>query len=262
MVIKRLLRSIARDLMPYAELEFPTPFGLRLCVPDRGAWSRPGDVLVARSYDSRYAHLKPVRCVVDLGSNNGFFSFSLLDYLTPVEGKPPATRALLGDANDRCVAQVQRAIVENGLQATWRCQHLVVGPPGQVVHFKHAKDSLHSNVFARGRAGKTLHYQVTDLSALLGGERDVFDLIKIDIEGAELFLFRHNRDILKKFRFGLCEWHAPQFDGPAMREALAGLGFELMEIRSHAIESYDLSRGHSWNSPAGMALWKNPSTAT
>jgi FkbM family methyltransferase len=261
MSIRRLLKSVVRDLLPYAELDFRTPYGLHLYVPDRGAWSSLGEVFLARLYDPFYRHLCGVHGWVDLGCNNGFFSFGLLDYLSRLEEKVPDTRAFLGDANERCIAWVLRSIGENGLQNVWRCQHVVVGPPGATVCFSQDKDSLHSNIFGRGRTQKKSCHNATDLPALLACEQNIYDLIKIDIEGAELFLFKHHGDLLKKFRYGLCEWHAPPYDGPALREAIKGLGGEVVEVQSHSAGGRDLSRGHSWMAPVGMALWRNAAPA-
>ena len=257
MSLKRLLKSVVRDLLPHADLDFHTQYGLHLYVPDRGAWSSAGEVFFTRVYDSFYPHLRDVRCWVDLGCNHGFFSFGLLDYLSRLEKKLPAAQVYLGDANEVCVARVQAMIQHNALQPRWRCQHVVVGPRGTTVSFQQHKDSLGSNIFGQGRSRRFFQYPVTDITSRLAAERELFDLIKIDIEGAEKFLFEQHLGFLKRFRFGLCEWHAPAFSGPVLRDRLAQLNWRVLELRSQGID-YDVSRGDSWESPMGMVLWENP----
>jgi FkbM family methyltransferase len=256
---KRLLKSVVRDLLPYAGLDFHTQSGLHLYVPDRGAWSSSGEVYFTRVYDPFYSHLGGIRQWVDLGCNHGFFSFGLLDHLFCQAGQLPQTNVFLGDANEVCVARVQAAIEHNALVPRWRCEQVVIGPPETTVSFQQHKDSLGSNIFGRGRGRghRSFHYRTTDVSARLAQEVNLFDLIKIDIEGAEQFLFDNHLDFLKRFRYGLCEWHAPAFPGPKLQARLQQLGWPVIELRSQAIE-YDLQRGHSWESPLGMVLWQNP----
>lgn len=257
MSLKRLLQSVAWKMLPFAGLETRTPGGVRLPVRDKGEWGCLGEIFIERIYEPFWPSLRDVRGWVDLGCNAGFFSFGLLDFLSRSAGAAPPTRAFLGDANETCVALARDTIRRNGLAEHWSCEHVVVGPPGETVSFSQFKFSVHSSIFARQRGERTFRYPATDIPALLARLRGVFDLIKIDVEGAELFLFQHHTGLLQRFRFGLCEWHAPQFDGATMRDWLRQSGFETLELRSQSPD-YDLARGHSWDSPVGMVLWRNP----
>jgi len=258
---KRLMRSIARDLLPYAGLEVQTPAGLHLCVPDRGAWSSLGEVFIARGYDPFYQQLDGVRHWVDLGCNQGFFSFGLLDHLAGRNaGKPPETRVFLGDAGDACVARASAAIERNGLQSRWKCERVVIGPPGETVVFRQHKDSLHSNIFGRGHCVRTFNCPTTDITELLARQTDLFDLVKIDIEGAEKFLFDNHLGFLKRFRYGLCEWHAPVFPGTELESRLRRLNWRTVRFCSSGVD-YDLRRGNAWESLMGTVLWENPAPA-
>jgi FkbM family methyltransferase len=228
-----------------------------LQVPDRGAWSSAGEVFLSRLYDPFFRHLHDVRHWVDLGCNNGFFSFGLLDHLTTNGKTAPETRAFLADANQICATRVQAAIDLNALSSRWRCRQLVIGPPGTTVSFQQHKDSLHSNIFGHGRSRHFIRYPTTDISAMLATESQLFDLIKIDIEGAERFLFEDHLPFLKRFRFGLCEWHVPDFPGEKLHEHIQRLGWRVLELRSQGVK-FDRSHGESWDSPLGMVLWENP----
>ena len=243
--------------MPYADLDIHTQSGLHLFVPDRGAWSSVGEVFVERGYDQFYKHLDAVRHWVDLGCNQGYVSFGLREHLARREGRPPETRVFLGDANAECVVRVRAAIEHNGLQSGWRSERVIIGPPDTTVKFQQHKDSVHSNIFEWGRSHKTFHLPTTNLSQILAREQNLFDLIKIDIEGAEKFLFLHHLDLLKRFRYGLCEWHAPMFLGSELEGRLRELKWRVVEFRSSG-DQYDLRRGNSWESPYGVVLWENP----
>jgi len=260
MSIRRLLKSVARDLLPYAGLDFYTPSGLHLYVPDRGAWSSAGEVFFSRGYDPFYQHLAGVRDWVDLGCNQGFFSFGLLDHLARAEGHFPETRAYLGDANQHCVKRVIESIKSNGLQKRWKCEQVVIGPPDSTVKFEQHKDSIHSNIFATGRSQKNLYLSTTNISRMFAGEQGFFDLIKIDIEGAEKFLFQHHLDFLKRFRYGICEWHTPTFTGTDLERFVRQLKWNVIDFQSSPIK-FDPRKGHSWESYQGVAFWENPAPA-
>jgi FkbM family methyltransferase len=259
MSIKRLIRSVVRDLLPCAELDFHTQSGLHLFVPDRGAWSSASETFFRKIYDPFYPHLDNVRNWVDLGCNNGFFSFWLLDQITEKAKAPPETHVFLGDANEACVARVLGAIGHNRLQPAWNCELVIIGPPDTTVSFQRHKDSLGSNIFGQGRSHRVIQCHTTDITGRLAKAGNLFDLIKIDIEGAEKFLFANHLEFLKRFRYGLCEWHAPIFSGLELKDRLATLGWRMLELRSQGVE-YDLSRGNSWESPVGMVLWTNPNS--
>jgi len=260
MSIQRLMQSIVRDLLPYANLDFITSSGLHLFIPDRGAWSSVGEVFVGRTYDSFFEQLNDVRHWVDLGSNQGFFSFGLLDHLARKEGHLPETRAFLGDANQGCVKRATESIKFNGLQDCWKCEQVVIGPPDSTVQFEQHKDSIHSNIFAVGRSQKNLNLPTTNISRRLAGEQDFFDLIKIDIEGAEKFLFQHHLDFLQRFRYGICEWHTPAFTGTDLERFIRQLKWKVIEFQSSPIK-FDPRKGHSWESYQGVAFWENPAPA-
>lgn len=251
------MQSVVRDLLPYARLDLHTASGLHLYVPDRGAWSSAGEVFIGRGYDPFYEQMESVRHWVDLGSNQGFFSFGLLEHLARQKGCVPETRAFLGDANIDCVQRGRAAIEHNRLQDKWRCQQVVIGPLDTTVKFGRHKDSLHSNIFAVGRSQKNSYLPVTNISHLLAAEQNLFDLIKIDIEGAEKFLFENHSTFLKRFRYGICEWHAPAFPGTEIEKHLRQWNWRVLKMCSKPVQ-YDLSLGDSWASPLGVVLWENP----
>lgn len=258
MSIQRLMQSIVRDLLPYAKLDFITASGLRLFVPDRGAWSSVGEVFISQVYGPFFDEMKGVRHWVDLGSNQGFFSFALLDYFARKGGSFPETRAFLGDANASCVKRVREAIQLNGLKDRWKCEQVVIGPPDSTVKFEQHKDSIHSNIFAVGRSRKNFLLSTANVSRLFEQEKDFFDLIKIDVEGAEKYLFHHHLDFLKRFRYGICEWHTPAFTGTELESFLRQSKWRVIAFHSSPIK-FDPRKGHSWESFQGVAFWENPS---
>lgn len=256
--MKRLLKSWAWRLMPYADLRLKTRGGLWLEIRDQGAWGCLEEVFLGAAYAPFFRHLTEVRGWLDLGCNVGFFSLALLESQLQKDGGAKRPRAVLGDANEYCVEMARRAVDSNGLSGRWECRHVVVGPPGEEVRFAQFRFSVHSGIFSNQRGEKNYRYRTTDLKALIEGLGPEMDLIKLDVEGAERFIFESHSDLLGRFRYGLCEWHAPHFSGGDLRKWIEGRGFELLEMRSQTAEGYDAAKGHTWESPVGMALWRNP----
>jgi len=244
--------------MPYADLRLRTRGGLWLDIRDQGGWGCLQEVFLGAAYEPFFRHLGDVRGWVDLGCNVGFFSLALLESLRQRDPSS-APAALLGDANESCVAMARRAVEQNNLSSRWECRHVVVGPPGQTVSFAQFKFSVHSGIFSAQPGEKNYNYPTTDLPALLKGLGPEVDLLKLDIEGAERFVFDQHSDLLGRFRYGLCEWHAPHFSGSALRRWIEEHQLEILEMRSQTAEGYDAARGHTWESPVGIALWRNPS---
>jgi glycosyltransferase involved in cell wall biosynthesis len=255
--MKRLLKTLAWRFLPHADLEAKTPCGLRLPIRDKGAWGCLDEIFVQRAYAPCWSHLHDVRGGVDLGCNVGFFplAYWICSRPTPNPGHRP--KPFWGDANQGGLQAVRQTLVLNRIGRDWMCEHRVVGPRGELAPFNQFKFSVHSSVFADQRGEKVFRSPATDLAALLRGRDGVFDLIKMDIEGVEVFLFRHYTELLKRFRFGLCEWHAPHFLGSALEEHIARLDGQVLAMRSPDW-GYDLARGHSRGSPLGTALWRVP----
>jgi FkbM family methyltransferase len=255
MGVRRLLKSIAWKLLPYGDLDFDLASGLRLPLRDKGEWACLGEVFVNRVYDDFFRQLGAVRGWVDLGCNVGFFSLGLEHYLRS-SGSPPPTRALLIDANEHCVALAGENLRRNGLGG-WVARHAVLGPAGQTVTFHQFKYSIHSGIFSQQRGEKVKHYPTTPLATLLQQHEVPRDLIKIDIEGAEKNLFADEGRLIREFRAGICEWHAPEMPGRELERFLRAAGCEIFFLKSQPVD-WDMKRGDSVESPVGMLGWRNP----
>jgi FkbM family methyltransferase len=260
MSFRRFLKSVAWRLMPYADLDWQTSTGLRLRVRDKSEWSCLNEIFVDRVYDSFFRQLSGVRGWVDLGCNVGFFTLALLDHLRRQTPFVVPERVVLVDASEGCVRVTRDNLDVCGLTPQCAVRHGVIGPTGQSVEFHEFQYAVASGIFSRQRGERIHRYPTTPLADLLAGETAVFDLIKVDIEGAERLLFEQETPVMQRFRFGISEWHEPTMSGRQLHGACAQAGFEVLGFASQAIE-YDLRRGHSLESPLGMLWWHNPKLA-
>jgi FkbM family methyltransferase len=261
MSVRRFLKSVAWRLMPYADLEWQTSTGLRLRVRDKSEWSCLNEIFVDRVYDEFFRQLNGVRGWVDLGCNVGFFTLALIDHFRRQHLQFTPARLVLVDASEGCVRVTLDNLQANSLAAHAAVRHGVIGPRGETVEFHEFQYAVASGIFSQQRGERIHRYPTTLLADLLAAESGLFDLIKIDIEGAEKVLFAQETPLLRRFRFGISEWHEPTMSGAQLRAACESAGFEVLGFASQAI-NYDLKQGHSLASPLGMLWWRNPTPTT
>lgn len=255
--LKRLQHSLAWRFFPAADLHSRTGTGLRLRLTDKGDWASAAEMFIERTYDPFFQHLGAVRRWVDVGCNAGFFSLGLLEHLRSQSGDAPVTtEAVLFDASARSVAKTDALIAENELRGVWRTRVCVIGPAGQEVEFCDFKYSVASTIFPKGRPERVIRMKTTPLAEAIGAPPQAFDLLKVDIEGAEKCLFEQESGVLREFALVLMEWHAPEWTGAQLRQWLEQAGAELLAVRSLPCEWDPARQGHSFDSPIGLALWR------
>lgn len=255
MGLRRLLKSIAWKLIPYAEINFKLESGLELEITDKGEWACLEESFVNRVYEPFFRDIHGVNGWVDLGCNVGYFSLALENHLRSNGGGTP-TRALLIDANELCVKTARKNIGLNSLSG-WTAKQAVLGPEGESVQFHQFKYSIHSGIFSNQKGEKVITYPTVPLKTLLSDREIPRDLIKIDIEGAERNLLKQERELVTSFRYGICEWHAPEMTGSDLQQFCKDAGLEILHYKSQPL-GWDLSRGDSFESPIGMVSWRNP----
>ena len=257
MSLRRLLKSMAWKLFPYAGLDARTPGGLALSIRDKGEWWGVREIFIERVYTPFFEPLKDVRGWVDVGCNVGYFSLALEDHLRRLSGGTiESTSALLIDANDDCLRSVNDSLQRNRL-SHWQTRHGLIGPAGETVRFNQFRFSIHSKIAGNQAGEKVLRYPTSSLEDLLEGFPGPLDLIKIDIEGAEADLLKQEPEVLKRFRYGICEWHDPFLPGPELADFCRSAGFEI-----NCIESNDAPEERPADDPLqsryGMIGWRNP----
>ncbi len=253
---QRLQQSLAWRFFPHASLAARTASGLALRLTDKGDWASASEVFIERTYDPFFRHLVGVRAWVDAGCNTGFFSLGLVEYLRAQADQVPATRAVLLDASARSVAKARDLAAANELSG-WRCRRCVIGPAGQTVPFYEFKYSVTSSLFPKARPERVEQVATTLLADAIGTSPDDFDLLKVDIEGAEKFLFDQEEAVLRAFPLVLMEWHQPEWPGSALKRWLDATKAKLLEVRSLPCDWDPVRQGHSFGSPVGLALWRN-----
>src|SRR5215208_1602412 len=88
----------------------------------------------------------------------------------------------------------------------------------------HVADAHGDNSLFRPGSATAIEAQYVDLSALLASVPDI-DLLKCDIEGAELLFIQNYRDVLQRVRVAIFELHDELCDTERCRQLLREYGF-------------------------------------
>ncbi len=173
------------------------------------------------------AHLEPGCVFVDAGANIGGFAVSAARLVGPSGSvvafeMMPETAALLRDNLARSGLQRVR-VVEGALWDRADAEIVATMPAGL-----HGQASVARDFDGRGETVEsrvktlTLDHALADLSGI--------DVLKFDLEGAEVRAFEGGREILARTRFVIFEDWGGKNQGREAAEWLAGAGFVLRRL--------------------------------
>jgi FkbM family methyltransferase len=236
-------RLLYQSLYGWLNLEHTLDTGLRLKVASKGEWWIYNDIFVNGEYDvpihaALGASSGQPLVVLDLGANVGYFALRVLDLIrrqhldhilpdiTMVEGSPET----FGELESRIRSQPLAP-------ANVRMVHGLVGRRTGSALIResalHVKSSI-IDVPARG----AVNVEFVDVNTLMEDKVEI-DLLKCDIEGAELIFIENYGDLLRKVRYAVFELHHDQCDTQKCVSMLQSLGFRQTILRTN--DSFSVS---------------------
>ena len=240
--IKRLLpvgfaRLVQARLFERLRLTWTFATRIKIQVLSRTDWTLYNDIFVEGEYDAALAAAVQVISadnkvlVVDLGANVGFFSLRLF-HVFALEGVPPAQlRIIAVEPSSANLRELQRRLQD---QAEWAgCVSIVPGLVGEKrlgsaqlfeSHNYHMTTLVDAMKYP-GASRSTASY--VDLDQFLPRDGPI-ELLKCDIEGAELAFARNYVSLLSRVRIAIFEVHHGVCDVGELRQVLesAGLSYE------------------------------------
>lgn len=190
------------------------------------------EIFRVRVYDSVLGK-ESLGAVCDLGCQSGMMILRMASL-----GCAPR-KALLIDANPLAVARC-RANLKGAQLKGYSILHGAVGCSGngaadckQTISFSVRPSELECQLseFGQQRGDKVINVPVIDLEFAWTNEvGDVpCELLKMDIEGAEIGVLRNDTKFLRRVRRVVLEWHEPFTDRQGAEFMLRGLGFDDVE---------------------------------
>jgi len=218
--LKTALRSlIRRELNLHLPLlQFTLQSGLHIDISNECDWYIYNEIFVEGMYDepikTAMASGRTIH-VLDVGANVGLFTLRFIDlarrsgdvpyHATLVEGSPRVTKELRSRLKD-----VPGIEILHGLVGKRSGTSLITE------HDFHGKNSIF------GGQGVSVDFLDLDLVESLGTE---IDLLKCDIEGAELLFIENYPDLLKRVKLAVFELHHRTCDTDRCFDLLRASGF-------------------------------------
>jgi len=227
------IRAHIRTLLfQWLSLTWELSSGVRLRVANYGDWIIYNEIFVSGEYDRALAlaldsatdNNSPFH-IVDLGANVGFFTLRAVDRLRRRRAGDQEFLITAVEANGRCVEEFRaRVFEENGLSHNVRVVHGLVGERRGVATL-HRLDSARSHdTLFNGKEHPGAQVPYTDLSSLFASSPQI-DLLKCDIEGAELLFIQNYPDVFQKVRVAVFEFHRHVCDTQRCQSLLREYGF-------------------------------------
>ena len=221
---KELIRRVRQQF--FGELNLAISLGQKLkaplCFGDAvGSFSQ---IFIQNEYTGAFSEgVLPVRWI-DFGCHNGYFSL-YLQWLHRKSGSDSQTSALLVDADPASRESVAKLIAMNRLADHFTFVHGAIARGSGSVMFAvqdHMRSSLASYCDV---TDQTAAVEILSAAKILDLFPPPYDLIKVDIEGAEYELLLAYRDVLKHARRLILEWHS-WHPGEGGKDQIAALALE------------------------------------
>jgi FkbM family methyltransferase len=216
-------------MFAWLQLAWTTPSGIRLRVASYNEWIIYNEVFVDGEYDAAieaaigaWPRDRTLR-VLDLGANVGFFTLRLFDRLRAAGLTDSSCAATLVEANPDLIPELRARLHDsNGLAASVRIVHGLAGQPtGNATLFRSPDAHGDSSILRPTADGVSVPY--IDLRPLVS-DAPVLDLLKCDIEGAELALLERYPELLERTRVAIVEHHHDLAPVDRCRERLRTAG--------------------------------------
>jgi FkbM family methyltransferase len=229
-------RLLYQSLYKLLDLECTLRSGVTLQVASKGEWWIYNDIFVNREYDipilqvlEKRSSLQPLT-VLDLGANVGYFTLRVVDLIrqtspechldvTMVEASPKVFGALETRMRSQNLPEVSFRMVQ-GLAGTR------TGSAPLHESSVHVKNTIMGDENQDGR-----NIEFIDLGLLMESVKEI-DLLKCDIEGAELLFLETYENMLAKVRNAVFELHHEMCDTKKCRDILLRSGFRETVLRA------------------------------
>ena len=217
-------------MFDWLELTWTTASGIGLRLASYNEWIIYNEVFVDAEYDAaiaaalaNHASSRPLR-IVDLGANVGFFTLRVFDRLRAAGLKDALCTVTAIDAHPGVLEVLRTRIhVDNPLADRVQIVAGLVGRSSGEARFYPSADSPGESSIARrtGHGGMDLAF--IDLVRLFDAVPEI-DLLKCDVEGAELSVIEHYPNVLAKTRVAVFEIHHDLCPVDRCRELLRASG--------------------------------------
>lgn len=214
----------------WLDLRWTLPSRVSVRIANYPEWVVYNEIFASGEYDaaiSRALDSAPDATslhIVDLGANVGFFTLRVVDWLRQRRTERTGFKITAVEGDRRLIEEFcSRVMVENALSEYVRLVHGLIGERAGTAML-YGPDAHTENSLFRWTARSKVQADYVDLSSLFASEPQI-DLLKCDIEGAELLFIQNYPDLLRKVRVAVLELHDDLCDTQQCRRLLNEYGF-------------------------------------
>jgi FkbM family methyltransferase len=224
---RRLIFELKQKYYPDLHIAMPLEPGLVCPVVTAEYWHSFSEMFLERTYNAAFENMPLPTRWIDLGCHAGYFSLFVI-WQRKKQSLLDECQALLVDGDERVAIAVEQIIELNKLHNQLQFHLGAIGSGPGFAKFA-LRDSMSSAV-AKGESAPApsavVSVPILSQNDLMQFLSPPYDLIKVDIEGAEYDLFRNYKEILQKSKYLLVEWHS-WHDGGGGKEQIIQLANDL-----------------------------------
>ncbi len=188
------------------ELLLPVDQLYQCPVDDAQALLSFSEVFISKAYEEAFKLIPVPQKWIDMGCHRGYFSLYVLSLLA--KDKAKKAKAVLIDADPRSQSWIKRLVGVNGLEKNFYYhQASVSDSPGPLVQFGLREGMLSAEGEDFGAVQGWVDVPKLDPSFILQSLEPPYELLKIDIEGAEFVFIETFAPVLEASQAILLEWH-------------------------------------------------------
>jgi FkbM family methyltransferase len=227
---RRLAFQLKHHYPEDLDLRIPIGHGLSCPLFDQELAASFDEIFFRQEYGGLLEAIPMPKRWIDLGCYAGFFSLWLEWHRRSV-GAPGGSEALMVDANASMRPSIGRLVEINGLERQWRFLCAAIAPGEGACEFiqRGYMDSSLASIDLK--PGKTTSVPILSEPGIFAALEPPYDLLKVDMEGAEYELLRHYPGVLSQTRYLSLEWHSWHAGGGGeaqIRSLIEEAGFTLL----------------------------------
>jgi FkbM family methyltransferase len=250
-------RRVAYELRPWfrdVEFEIPLSEGLACPIAQWDSMHSFSEIFVTNEYGAFLDGIPLPQRWLDLGCHAGYFTLYLA-WKNAIAGRAKDWTALLIDADPRMAPLASWTLKRNSIDGNATFKLGMIGEGTGERDFALRSGMGSSSDVSSAPADAVCRVPCITAEEIARVFPPPYDLIKIDIEGAEYDFARGYRDLCRAATYLLIEWHSHDREGarePELRKLCAANGFEYVkEIRAKR----EICDHGAWNS-SGVQLYR------
>lgn len=222
---RKVIHFLENNFFSELNLSLPVANGYWARIQEKDAYDSFSEIFIKQEYLS-FLPPQPPEKILDIGANYGFFSL----WLQSIYPQVPISSTLV-EPSANCQSSLEWMIQDEKLKDNFKLLKSCIGNPDKESLLFFDRPYMASSVTKESNDENGRQVNIVKPAELREAMPPPWDLIKCDIEGSEWELFIHYKEILRKTRYLLLEWHSWHSGGGGYSqiiERVKGMNFNII----------------------------------